>query len=140
MKAWPSHDVLIMSAAVADYTPVRESARKLKKQAKTLTLALKPTRDVLRSLAHARRGHQTVIGFALEDRNARRNAQRKLQDKKLDAILLNAPRTIGAANASFEVLESKGEWVTWPKASKSRIGERIVRLAERISRDKQRTR
>ncbi len=130
--AWPRNDVLIMAAAVADYTP-REPARyKRKKSTSPLNLELAPTVDVLATLARDRRPDQRVIGFALEDRAARRNAESKLARKSLDAIVLNRPAAIGASRSTIEILIADGGWQRPGRADKRRHAERIVALAESL--------
>jgi phosphopantothenoylcysteine decarboxylase/phosphopantothenate--cysteine ligase len=131
---WGSHDALIMTAAVADYTPASPLDRKLKKSPRRLTLRLKPTVDILAALASQRRDDQIAIGFALEDRAHRRNAESKLRRKKLDAIVLNRPANIGSDRAAMEVLVRGGCWATWASAPKRRVAERLVKLAERLAK------
>lgn len=131
-RAWPRHDVLIMSAAVADYRPVRISDSKIKKSRDDLTLALEPTTDVLADLAKTRKPRQRVIGFALEDRNARANARDKLERKSLDAIVLNPPAAIGRTKSQVEILRRGSGWVTQRMRDKSAHARTIVDLAESI--------
>ena len=131
---WPSHDALIMAAAVADYTPKHRFTTKLKKSAAAMTVKLEPTIDVLADLAKSRRADQIVVGFALEDHSPRRNAESKLRRKKLDAIVLNRPANIGSDRAAMEVLVRGGCWATWASAPKRRVAERLVKLAERLAK------
>lgn len=132
-KEWPRHDVLIMAAAVADYTPARRSRFKLKKSTNLLTLDLAPTVDILRTLSARRKSNQRVIGFALEDRAARRNAEMKLSGKRLDAIVLNRPTAIGADSSTVEILRSGARWMRVPPSDKQRLAGVIVELAQSIS-------
>jgi phosphopantothenoylcysteine decarboxylase/phosphopantothenate--cysteine ligase len=137
-RLWPRHDALIMAAAVADYTPVRPARAKRRKSSGVLTLRLKPTVDILATLAAARRNDQIAVGFALEDRAARRNAEDKLVRKWLDAIVLNRPQAIGAERSAVEVLVRGEGWRSFPKAAKTRHAARIVRLVERLCAVKRR--
>lgn len=132
-KEWPGHEVLIMAAAVADYTPARRSRFKLKKSGDGLSLELVPTVDVLRTLAASRGTQQRVIGFALEDRAARQHAEKKLNDKGLDAIVLNRPTAIGADASSVELLRAGGRWRRVAERDKHSLAQIIVDLAEAIS-------
>jgi len=129
---WPKHDVLIMAAAVADYTPLRAAAHKRKKSARELRLRLKPTPDILAQLAARRRTDQIVVGFALEDRSPRGNARRKLEGKRLDAIVLNRPQAIGASACALDVLVCGRPWRSFDPASKRQQAVRIVRLVESL--------
>lgn len=133
LKAWPRHDVLVMAAAVADYTPARRRTTKMKKTQRGLALTLKPTSDVLATLAGNRRTRQIAIGFALEDRNARRNAQRKLRAKHLDAIILNRPTAIGARRSQIEVLVDGQPWRSLGQASKRASATTIMKMAETLA-------
>jgi phosphopantothenoylcysteine decarboxylase/phosphopantothenate--cysteine ligase len=89
-------DILIMSAAVADYTPVEVSNQKIKKQESSLTVELKKTTDILASLGKVKKDTQLLIGFALETENEEEYAKAKLQKKNLDLIVLNSLNDKGA--------------------------------------------
>jgi phosphopantothenoylcysteine decarboxylase / phosphopantothenate---cysteine ligase len=96
MTSFRTCDVLIMAAAVADYAPAHPSSVKMKKTAETLTLEMKRTTDILKSLGQKKRKNQKVIGFALESENGLRNAKEKLVTKNLDMIVLNSLQDSGA--------------------------------------------
>lgn len=133
-RLWPRQDVLIMAAAVADYEPALRSRYKVRAARGQRILRLRPTPDVLAMLSAARRPGQVVIGFALEDRQPRRSASAKLRRKGLDAIVLNSPRAISATRSRLEVQVAGQGWERWPLADKARLAERLIRLAERLSR------
>src|SRR5579862_1097461 len=83
-------DVLLMSAAVADFRPVRTAREKLKKDDGVPTLEIEPTEDVLSALAARRRPGQLLVGFAAEHgEGALLYGRQKLQRKGLDAIVVN---------------------------------------------------
>ncbi|HZX59540.1 MAG TPA: bifunctional phosphopantothenoylcysteine decarboxylase/phosphopantothenate--cysteine ligase CoaBC [Mucilaginibacter sp.] len=86
----------IMCAAVADYTPVAVSAQKIKKQDKGLTVELKKTTDILKTLGQQKLNGQILVGFALETNDEEKNAIEKLQKKNLDFIVLNSLNDKGA--------------------------------------------
>ena len=88
-------DVLIMSAAVADYKPVKEYDNKIKKQEGELNIVLEKTPDILKDLAKIKK-KQVVVGFALETENELENARQKMKRKNLDAIILNSLSDNGA--------------------------------------------
>jgi phosphopantothenoylcysteine decarboxylase/phosphopantothenate--cysteine ligase len=95
-KVYPSVDVLIMSAAVADYRPKHVADKKLKKGQDQLdVIHLEPTVDILATLG-AQKKAQRLIGFALETDNELANAQLKLKNKNLDMLVLNSLRDAGA--------------------------------------------
>ena len=98
MKHAANNKVVIMSAAVADFTPEAVSSRKMKREdSKTnhVSLQLKPTRDILKHLAEKSKG-KIVVGFALETNNALQHAKTKLKQKALDFIVLNKANEEGA--------------------------------------------
>jgi phosphopantothenoylcysteine decarboxylase / phosphopantothenate---cysteine ligase len=89
-------DIAIMSAAVADYTPVQLANEKIKKKEDTFTIALTKTKDILKSLGQAKKSHQFLVGFALETNNEKEYALGKLKAKNADMIVLNSLNDKGA--------------------------------------------
>ena len=89
-------DVLIMSAAVADYTPIEKAEQKIKKTDGDLSIALKRTQDILLTIGQKKREDQMVIGFAMETENLLENAAKKLQEKNTNYIIANSIREPGA--------------------------------------------
>jgi len=90
--------IVIMAAAVADYTPASFSHSKMKKKDGELSIELKRTQDILAHLGQNKR-NQILVGFALETNNERENAQGKLERKNLDFIVLNSLNDEGAGFA-----------------------------------------
>ena len=82
-------DVLIMSAAVSDFQPVKMAHNKIKKDELEMSVSLKKTPDILKDLAKIKK-KQIVIGFALETESEKKNAYEKMKKKNLDAIVLNS--------------------------------------------------
>lgn len=123
-------DIIIMSAAVADYTPVVKYANKMKKQVQNLTIELAPTTDVLKTLSLHRTGQQYVVGFALETDNEVENARKKLTTKKLDMIVLNSLHDKGAGFSTDTnkvlIMDADGDTTVIPLQSKQEVAERIV--------------
>jgi len=91
-----SSNVCIMSAAVADYTPVNVSKQKIKKQNDSFSIDVKKTTDILSTLGAQKIPGQILAGFALETNNEEKNAIGKLQKKNLDFIVLNSLNDEGA--------------------------------------------
>ena len=125
-------DVVVMTAAVCDYRPARPARHKLAKSREPREITLVPTEDILASLGRRKTRSQVLIGFAMEDRQPRRKARAKLDRKDLDAIFLNGPANIGSDQAEVQLLVRGEKWQPWPRASKKRVADRIVRLAERL--------
>lgn len=91
-----SADVVVMSAAPADYQPRAKASGKLKKTGGALSLDLQETPDILVSTRSARRPGAVVVGFALETDDLLANGRRKLEGKGLDMVVLNAANEPGA--------------------------------------------
>lgn len=91
-------DVVIMTAAVADFTPAAVSDQKIKKAPgqQELTLTLVRTPDILAHLGQHKPAHQILVGFALETHNALTHAQDKLERKRLDLCVMNTLEDPGA--------------------------------------------
>ncbi len=88
--------ICVMSAAVADYTPVVVAGQKIKKQQDTFTIELKKTTDILKTLGQNKQPGQILVGFALETNDEEQNAIDKLHKKNLDFIVLNSLNDAGA--------------------------------------------
>ncbi len=85
-------DIIVMSAAVADYKPKKEALEKIKKVDTEFSLELTKTPDILTLLGEKKSSKQILIGFALETENEEENAIKKLNRKNLDFIVLNSLR------------------------------------------------
>ena len=91
-----NYDIAILAAAVADYRPKNTADQKIKKSDQSLHIDLEPTQDILKSLGESKKGHQRLIGFALETENAIENAAKKIKSKNLDLIVMNTLQDPGA--------------------------------------------
>lgn len=89
-------DIIIMSAAVADFKPKNTSVHKIKKNNSTLQIELEPTKDILKSVGEIKTNKQLLVGFALESDQELKNAKDKLKIKNLDLIVLNSLNDKGA--------------------------------------------
>lgn len=94
-KYFPSCNIAILSAAVADYKPSQVAKEKIKKKEGNMTIELTKTQDILLSLGKIKKD-QYLVGFALETENEEENAKLKLKKKNLDLIVLNSLRDEGA--------------------------------------------
>ncbi|MCD8166345.1 MAG: bifunctional phosphopantothenoylcysteine decarboxylase/phosphopantothenate--cysteine ligase CoaBC [Bacteroides sp.] len=93
---FPECDSAVLCAAVADFTPDDPAGKKIKREGETLTLTLKPTRDIAATLGKMKQPHQMLVGFALETDSEEKNAMGKLERKNLDFIVLNSLNDQGA--------------------------------------------
>ena len=119
-----------MAAAVADYTPAQPAKTKIKKSSKPMTIELIPTADILKWTGKHKRKNQIVVGFALEEKDLRANAERKLKEKNLDIIIANTPAAIGAERSTVQIKTRDGRWLKFPRVTKSTIANRVVQQVE----------
>ena len=98
-------EIIIMSAAVADYTPVTKSDLKIKKKDDRFAIEMKKTKDILLEVGQSKKSNQFVVGFALETNNALENARKKLIEKNCDMVVLNSLEDSGAGFTSKNDLE-----------------------------------
>ena len=125
-------DCLLMAAAVSDYTPCSPAKNKIKKSDDSLVIVLKATKDILKWAGEHKKKGQLVVGFALEDEDVRNRAEGKLESKKLDMIIANTPAAIGAEESVVEIKSAAGEWQSLPRASKTVIAKKIIKLIEEL--------
>lgn len=88
--------ITVMSAAVADYTPVTVAGQKIKKNDESLSIELTKTKDILAALGRSKTTAQILVGFALETEKEEDHAKEKLTKKNLDLIILNSLNDKGA--------------------------------------------
>jgi phosphopantothenoylcysteine decarboxylase/phosphopantothenate--cysteine ligase len=137
MELFPASDLVIMSAAVADFTPAAAVAGKLKKENKPGAVALVPTADILAEMGSARREGQVLAGFALETDDERANAMKKLHNKNLDLVVLNSLNDKGAGfggdTNKVTLFDRSGSVTELDLMSKEAVAREIVRiLSEKI--------
>jgi phosphopantothenoylcysteine decarboxylase/phosphopantothenate--cysteine ligase len=121
-------DIVIKSAAVADFHLSNIPEQKVKKTAARMSLELDPTPDILAEVGR-NKTHQLLIGFAAETQNLAQEARRKLESKNCDMVVGNL---VGTSDIGFESDQNEvvlvlrtGETVKVPRASKREIADRI---------------
>lgn len=128
-------DIVVMAAAVADYTPVKVAESKIKKNDETLTLELTKTKDVLKDLGERKPNHQLLVGFALETDREMEHALDKLQRKHLDMIVLNSLKDEGAGFAGntnkITIIDQSKSTESFPLKSKTLVAADIVDSIEK---------
>lgn len=131
-------DIVIMSAAVGDWRPVRASKRKQKKKPGPQTITLVRTPDILAWLGKRKHAGQVLVGFAAETHNLLKCARVKLERKNLDLIVANdvSARDAGFASDTNRVilLWRDGTIERLPKASKTRVARWIVQRVVRYAK------
>jgi len=126
----PQSDIFIASAAVADYTPVTVADQKIKKHPDSMTIELKPTIDIIASIA-ALKNKPFTVGFAAETQNIIGYARGKLNKKNLNMIIANDVSVEGIgfnSNDNAVIVISTDNQVELPKASKRQLARDIVDL------------
>ncbi len=127
---FPDMDIAVMSAAVADYTPVTVADEKIKKGDGGFTIELKKTKDILKHLGSIKRDSQLLVGFALETNNEMSYAQKKLQEKNADIIVLNSLKDEGAGfgldTNKITIFEKSGKIYPFDTKSKRDVAVDIV--------------
>ncbi|MBK7383166.1 MAG: bifunctional phosphopantothenoylcysteine decarboxylase/phosphopantothenate--cysteine ligase CoaBC [Flavobacteriales bacterium] len=129
-------DVVIMSAAVADYRPAQAANEKMKKSGGSLEVPLEPTEDILAGLGAAKRRGQRLVGFALETDNELAHAKEKLVRKNLDLLVLNSLRDPGAGFGTdtnkVTLLVPGTDPVELPLMSKAEVARAILDRLEEL--------
>jgi phosphopantothenoylcysteine decarboxylase / phosphopantothenate---cysteine ligase len=131
--------VCIMSAAVADFTPIDVQDQKIKKQDGGLNIALKKTTDILKMLGEQKQDGQILVGFALETSDEEKNAAEKLQRKNLDFIVLNSLNDKGAGfktdTNKITIIDRDLKKETFELKSKNEVAKDICnKVAELINK------
>lgn len=131
VSAFPRMDAAILSAAVADYRPLRSRPEKMKREGQeefSLTLTTNP--DIAASLGQMKEAHQALIGFALETNDELLNARKKLERKNLDFIVLNSLQDEGAGfggdTNKVTILSREGNKTSFGLKSKKEVAKDIV--------------
>ncbi len=133
VKLFPSMDLAVMCAAVADYAPAKVHDTKIKReQAETATIELRRNPDIAATLGGMKREGQTLVGFALETDHEEENARRKLASKNLDMIVLNSLAVPGAGFATdtnqVSIYGPAGLIESTPLLSKGAVASKLISL------------
>ena len=122
-------DVVIMSAAVADFKPKSISNRKLKKSNQNLSIEVEKTKDILYHLGKTKT-NQLLIGFSLETDNEIENAKSKLINKNLDLIILNSLNDKGAGfgfdTNKVSIISKENKIINFPLKHKKAVSLDII--------------
>lgn len=126
---FPHSEIMVMSAAVADYTPVTAASQKIKKTNPEFSLELKKTTDILATLGQTKTAQQILVGFALETENEEAYAKAKLNRKNLDLIVLNSLNDKGAGfkgdTNKITIFNKAAEKVVFEMKSKTEVAKDI---------------
>lgn len=133
-------DVIIKSAAVADYRPVTVSNEKIKKENGGMNeIKLERTKDILAYLGEHKKDGQILCGFSMETQNLMENSVKKLNKKNADMIVANS---IKDANAGFGVdtniitIITKDDAVAYPVMTKDEVADEIINAVVKLKEKK----
>ncbi len=129
LQAFPRQDAAILCAAVADFRPAEQSTTKIKRDGSDLTLHLQANPDIAATLGQQKTPDQVLVGFALETNDEFTNAQKKLEKKNFDFIVLNSLRNTGTCFQSddnqISIISRSGK-KDFSKKSKSAVAKDII--------------
>ncbi|MBS0187023.1 MAG: phosphopantothenoylcysteine decarboxylase [Planctomycetes bacterium] len=135
LREGPWADVVVMSAAVADYRPRKQALdQKLRRSQSGLTIELESTPDLLAGLAMSRRPGQVLVGFALEPRERLEDSARdKLARKGVDMVVANPLETMDSGEIEAHVFERDGSRRSTPgRISKASFAGWLFHEIERV--------
>lgn len=124
-----SQDIIIKSAAVADYRPQTVADNKIKKKDGDMSISLERTEDILGFLGSHKRPGQFLCGFSMETENMLENSRKKLVKKNLDLIVANNVKQSGAGfgvDTNIVTLISSDETVELPIMSKGEVADHLL--------------
>lgn len=131
MSLFANSDIMVMAAAVADYTPETVSYGKIKKNNERFQLQLTKTKDILQSLGKIKNKNQILAGFALETDNENENAIKKLTEKNADLIVLNSLKDKAAGfgdTNKVTIFDRNGKLYAYEAKRKELVAADIVDL------------
>ena len=128
-NTFPTADVAILCAAVADFQPEQVADQKIKRKDQDLVIRLKPTHDIAAAVGQMKRDDQRIVAFALETNDEEQNARLKLQKKNADMIVLNSTRIPGTTFRSDDnqiTIISKHHQKAFDKKPKAEVAKDII--------------
>ncbi|WP_052326771.1 bifunctional phosphopantothenoylcysteine decarboxylase/phosphopantothenate--cysteine ligase CoaBC [Deinococcus peraridilitoris] len=129
LAASESADMVVMTAAVADYRAARPAGEKQAKGSEALTVELTPNPDILAELG-SNKGERVLVGFAMETHAGVERAAHKARRKNADFILLNYPTRegtgFGGDDNEVTLVRASGESEVWPRLRKTEVAERLL--------------
>ncbi len=129
---FPECDGAVMTAAVADFTPVNPQQQKVKRGRENYKIELQPTHDIAASLGFLKKKNQLLIGFALETQSESENARRKLEKKNLDFIVLNSLNDMGAGfgydTNKITIIDRNNKMWPFELKTKKEVANDIVKM------------
>lgn len=131
LSEFPEHDLLIMSAAVADYRPTMVHAEKLSRQG-SLTIECEATDDIIADAGRIKGSHQRTIGFSLEVHGSTDRAREKLVRKNLDLIVYNPAETMESEFINSTLLWADGRTESPGPLTKMKFAELLLARSNKL--------
>lgn len=132
--SFEENDIIIMAAAVSDFTPTHSAEHKIKKDGAAPSIELSKTTDILATVGAKKSALQFLVGFALESQNAEENGKKKLEKKNLDMIVVNSLEDEGAGfghdTNKITILDKNGGVWRSPLKSKVELAKDILNLIQ----------
>ncbi len=128
-------DIIIKSAAVADYRPAVVSDEKVKKKDDNMSIALERTSDILKYLGQNRKDGQVICGFSMETQNMIENSRKKLEKKNVDMIVANNLKVEGAGfntDTNIVTIITKEKEIELPILTKAEVANKILDFIKEI--------
>lgn len=130
-KYFSESDIVILSAAVADYTPLHVADKKIKKKEAIFNIEMTKTTDIAATLGKEKKAGQIVVGFALETDNEFENAKGKLERKNFDFIVLNSLQDSGAGfrydTNKIKIIDRAGNVSDFELKTKKEVAQDILK-------------
>ena len=137
MNKYLNVDMIIMCAAIADYTPIHKSDIKIKRDNENLSVNMKPTIDIIQAIA--KKTKALIVAFALETSDGEKNAKNKLTNKGVDYIILNHPNEdncgIDSNYNKVIIFDKNNNKKEFHKDRKDRIASNVMKFI--INQEKQ---
>ncbi len=129
VEQFPAQDIIIKSAAVADYRPSKVSDQKIKKKEGEMSISLERTQDILSYLGQHKKKGQFICGFSMETQNMLENSKLKLKKKNADMIVANNLKDAGAGfgtDTNIVTIITKEEVMELSMMSKEEVADVIL--------------
>ncbi|GAB2632518.1 bifunctional phosphopantothenoylcysteine decarboxylase/phosphopantothenate--cysteine ligase CoaBC [Emticicia sediminis] len=134
-KYFPESDIVVLSAAVADYTPLHVADKKIKKKEDVFNIELTKTTDIAATLGQQKKTGQIIVGFALETDNEFENAKGKLERKNFDFVVLNSLQDNGAGfrydTNKIKIIDREGNVFDFDLKTKKEVAQDILETVKR---------
>jgi phosphopantothenoylcysteine decarboxylase/phosphopantothenate--cysteine ligase len=131
LREFPSHDLLIMAAAVADFRPKQVRTEKVERGG-TMTIELEATEDIAAAAGAIKQPHQRTVGFSLVVRGELARSREKMARKRLDLIVYNPLDTMSSSTIESVLLYPDGRSEELPTRGKADFAKLLIERSQAI--------